>query len=192
MDKVLALDGAELLFGLHELEGHSIPSCYGAMAPTAVKVPLRTMLRSAPQLNLPEPDEHGGAGAGADDMDPFALCTKEVFAPFQIVTTYADEDVDLVVEALERMHNHLTAAIVSDDVAFQRRLLAATVNGTTYVGLKARTTGAPQNHWFGPAGDPRAAGIGTPEAIRLVWSCHREVIVDAGPVQEGWAQPPPS
>lgn len=33
--------------------------------------------------------------------------------------------------------------------------------------------GAPQNHWFGPAGDPRAAGIGTPEAIRLVWSTHR-------------------
>ena len=36
-----------------------------------------------------------------------------------------------------------------------------------------RTTGAPQNHWFGPAGDPRAAGIGTIEAIRMVWSCHR-------------------
>lgn len=34
--------------------------------------------------------------------------------------------------------------------------------------------GAPQNHWFGPAGDPRAAGIGTPEAIKLVWSTHRQ------------------
>lgn len=42
--------------------------------------------------------------------------------------------------------------------------------------------GAPQNHWFGPAGDPRAAGIGTPEAIRLVWSCHREIIHDNGPI----------
>jgi 1-pyrroline-5-carboxylate dehydrogenase len=31
--------------------------------------------------------------------------------------------------------------------------------------MRARTTGAPQNHWFGPCGDPRAAGIGTPEAI---------------------------
>ena len=29
-------------------------------------------------------------------------------------------------------------------------------------------SGAPQNHWFGPAGDPRAAGIGTPEAIKMV------------------------
>ena len=28
-----------------------------------------------------------------------------------------------------------------------------------------RTTGAPQNHWFGPCGDPRSAGIGSPEAI---------------------------
>jgi hypothetical protein len=46
----------------------------------------------------------------------------------------------------------------------------------------AVVAGAPQNHWFGPAGDPRAAGIGTPEAIQLVWSCHREVIHDFGPV----------
>ena len=37
--------------------------------------------------------------------------------------------------------------------------------GTQYVGLRARTTGAPQNHWFGPSGDPRGAGIGKrPEA----------------------------
>jgi len=28
----------------------------------------------------------------------------------------------------------------------------------------------------------RGAGIGTPEAIRLVWSCHREIISDVGPV----------
>lgn len=47
--------------------------------------------------------------------------------------------------------------------------------------------GAPQNHWFGPAGDPRGAGIGTPEAIRLVWSCHREIIHDNGPIPEGTA-----
>lgn len=42
-------------------------------------------------------------------------------------------------------------------------MLAHTVNGTTYAGIRGRTTGAPQNHWFGPAGDPRGAGIGTPE-----------------------------
>ena len=62
------------------------------------------------------------------------------------------------------------------------QVLANTVNGTTYAGIRARTTGAPQNHWFGPAGDPRSAGIGTPEAIRLVWSCHREIINDVGPI----------
>jgi hypothetical protein len=48
--------------------------------------------------------------------------------------------------------------------------------------LTPLSAGAPQNHWFGPAGDPRAAGIGTPEAIRLVWSSHREIIHDWGPV----------
>lgn len=42
---------------------------------------------------------------------------------------------------------------------------------------------------FGPAGDPRGAGIGTPEAIRLVWSCHREVIQDVGPIPDGWKTP---
>lgn len=42
---------------------------------------------------------------------------------------------------------------------------------------------------FGPAGDPRGAGIGTPEAIKLVWSCHREVIYDVGPVPLGWKVP---
>lgn len=67
------------------------------------------------------------------------------------------------------------------------QVLANTVNGTTYAGIRARTTGAPQNYWFGPAGDPRAAGIGTPEAIRLVWSCHREIITDVGPISENFS-----
>ena len=79
---------------------------------------------------------------------------------------------------LNKMQNHLTAGIVSNDNHFLHEVLGNTVNGTTYVGIRGRTTGAPQNHWFGPAGDPRGAGIGTPEAIRLVWSCHREVIGD--------------
>lgn len=43
---------------------------------------------------------------------------------------------------------------------------------------------------FGPAGDPRGAGIGTPEAIKLVWSCHREIIYDFGPVPKNWEIPP--
>lgn len=117
----------------------------------------------------------------------------------QVLTSFGNDQLDDVLRACEMMDAHLTAAVVSNDVQFVQRVLAryvgvcmqlkcninrrySTVNGTTYVGIRARTTGAPQNHWFGPAGDPRAAGIGTPEAIRLVWSCHREVIQDFGPV----------
>uniref|UniRef100_A0A0E0A230 Aldehyde dehydrogenase domain-containing protein n=1 Tax=Oryza glumipatula TaxID=40148 RepID=A0A0E0A230_9ORYZ len=70
-----------------------------------------------------------------------------------------------------------------------QEVLGRSVNGTTYAGIRARTTGAPQNHWFGPAGDPRGAGIGTPEAIKLVWSCHREIIYDIGPLPKNWALP---
>ena len=86
------------------------------------------------------------------------------------------------------MSHHLTAAVVSNDVEFQSTILAHTVNGTTYAGRRARTTGAPQNHWFGPAGDARGAGIGTPEAIKMVWSCHREIIMDSL-VPKDWSQP---
>ena len=94
------------------------------------------------------------------------------------------DELPKVLEACERMSAHLTAALVSNDVLFRNKVLANTCNGTTYAGLRARTTGAPQNHWFGPAGDPRAAGIGTIEAIRSVWSCHREIIFDEGPIPE--------
>lgn len=71
-----------------------------------------------------------------------------------MVTEYEEEELAVVLDACERMHHHLTAAIVSNDVAFQRHVLANTINGTTYVGARARTTGAPQNHFFGPAGIP--------------------------------------
>jgi hypothetical protein len=123
----------------------------------------------------------------------FALLnTMRMRARTKVITTYGDDEVDSVLEACERMAHHLTAAVVSNDVLFQNRVLGATVNGTTYVGRRARTTGAPQNHWFGPAGDPRGAGIGSPEAIKLVWSSHREVILDEGPISASWATPPPS
>jgi hypothetical protein len=80
------------------------------------------------------------------------------------------------------MEHHLTAGVVSNDVLFLDKVLGQTVNGVTYCGLRARTTGAPQNHWFGPSGDPRGAGIGTKEAILHVWTSHREIIRDYGPV----------
>ncbi|KAL6559470.1 hypothetical protein OROGR_004587 [Orobanche gracilis] len=77
-------------------------------------------------------------------------------------------------------------------IARHGEVIGNSLNGTTYVGLRARTAGAPQNHWFGPVGDPRGAGIGAPEAIKLVWSCHREVIYDIGPLPQNWTIPSPT
>lgn len=106
----------------------------------------------------------------------------------------------MVLNVLEKMHAHLTAAVVSNDplfvqvsyivkffvfcefwwasltaervkyigyttfkleytlylpsylclqeaVNFLKEVVGNSVNGTTYAGLRARTTGAPQNHW---------------------------------------------
>lgn len=143
LDAILELDGTKLLFGGNPLKDHSIPAQYGAWEPTCVFVPLKHF-RGAKKQKL--------------------LCT-EIFAPFQIVTEYGTSDFDKIVDVLETIPANLTAAIVSNDPVFRENLLGLTVNGTTYSGLRARTTGGPSNHWFGPSGDPRGAGIGTPYAI---------------------------
>lgn len=150
--ELLEIPGAKLLFGGEELENHSIPQEYGAIKPTAVLIPFDQM------------NEH------------FNLITKEVFGPVQVVTVY--DDVDEVIELLNRMEHHLTAAIVSNDPAFRNYVLARTVNGTTYYGIRARTTGAPQNHFFGPGGNPLGAGIGTVESIINTFTYHRELVLD--------------
>ncbi|XP_044485562.1 delta-1-pyrroline-5-carboxylate dehydrogenase 12A1, mitochondrial [Mangifera indica] len=168
MNKLLQISGSKLLFGGEELKNHSIPPIYGALKPTAIYVPLEEIVKA----------------------NNYELVTKEIFGPFQIVTEYKHDQLPLVLSALERMHAHLTAAVVSNDLHFLQEVIGQSVNGTTYAGLRARTTGAPQNHWFGPSGDPRGAGIGTPEAIKLVWSCHREIIYDVGPVPSHWEIPP--
>ncbi|MEM1009117.1 MAG: aldehyde dehydrogenase family protein, partial [Myxococcota bacterium] len=169
-DALLKIPGAKLLFGGAPLAEHNIPHFYGAYEPTAIHVPLEHIHRS----------------------ETFELVCTEMFAPFQVVTTWNDAQLPMLLDICERMEQHLTAAVVSNDAHFVQHILAHTVNGTTYAGLRARTTGAPQNHWFGPAGDPRSAGIGTPEAIRMVWSCHREIIRDIGPVPSAWTLPPSS
>mgnify|MGYP001822516930 FL=1 len=167
IDACLSVPGAKLLFGGAPLTGHSIPECYGAYEPTAISAPLSEMCG-----------------------DHFDLLATELFGPFQVIVRYGDDDLDDVLGLLERMSHHLTAAVVSADLMFQQNVLGATVNGTTYCGMRARTTGAPQNHWFGPSGDPRGAGIGTPEAIVTTWSAHREIIFDNGPMPKGWTTPP--
>uniref|UniRef100_A0A7N2RBN9 Aldehyde dehydrogenase domain-containing protein n=1 Tax=Quercus lobata TaxID=97700 RepID=A0A7N2RBN9_QUELO len=201
LNKLLQIPGSKLLFGGEPIKNHSIPSIYGAIKPTAVYVPLEEIMKE----------------------NTYELVTREIFGPFQIITDYKKEKLPMVLDALERMHAHLTAAVVSNDPLFLQatfslslslslgggglghdgisftsiklcspmmEVIGKTVNGTTYAGLRARTTGAPQNHWFGPAGDPRGAGIGTPEAIKLVWSCHREIIYDIGPMPRNWEIPP--
>ena len=129
---------------------------------------------------------------GALAGDQFVLVTTELFGPFQVVVEYADSDLPVLLDVLERISHHLTAGVVSNDTLFLTKVLGASVNGTTYCGMRGRTTGAPQNHWFGPSGDPRAAGIGTPEAIIATWSGHREIVSDQGPLPDNWATPPPT
>lgn len=169
IDAVLEIPGAALLYGGDMLDGHSIPARYGAMQATAVKVPLSAL-------------------AG----DKFDLITTEIFGPFQVVVEYSDADLPVLLDILDRISHHLTAGIVSNDALFLKKVLGASVNGTTYCGMRGRTTGAPQNHWFGPGGDPRAAGIGTAEAIIATWSGHREIISDQGPLPVDWVTPPPT
>lgn len=94
-----------------------------------------------------------------------------------------------MLDIIKKIDAHLTAAVVSKNSKFINRILGETVNGVSYVGLRARTTGAPQNHWFGPAGTPLAAGIGSPEAILSTWTCHREIVFDEGPIPENWEIP---
>jgi 1-pyrroline-5-carboxylate dehydrogenase len=120
------------------------------------------------------------------------ILTKELFGPFQIVVEYGNKDIDYVLQTLHDLPHHLTAACVSNDPHFTNEVLSKTVNGTQYSGLRARTTGAPQNHWFGPSGDPRGAGIGTPYAIKHTWSHHREIVTDVGPIPSDWTMPGPA
>ncbi|KAL3918516.1 MAG: hypothetical protein SGPRY_005988 [Prymnesium sp.] len=142
IDACLQIPGAKLAFGGKPLQGHSIPECYGAVEPTAVYIPIEAMLES-------------------DEV--FELATTELFGPFQIITSYKHDQLPEVIELLNKVKNHLTAGIVSNDNQFLTE------------------------HWFGPSGDPRSGGIHTPEAIKLCWSSHREVIYDYGPVPNTWA-----
>lgn len=158
IDNVLKIPGSQLLFGGTPVsEAHSIPECYGSFKPTAIFVPLKAF--ASKKL--------------------FDVLSTELFGPFQIVTEYNDSNLNLVLDALDSLDQQLTAGVVSNDKNFLHKVLSQSCNGVTYAGIRARTTGAPQNHWFGPCGDPRAGGIGTPEAIKYVWSCHREIVMDS-------------
>jgi 1-pyrroline-5-carboxylate dehydrogenase len=121
VDRVLAINGAELLFGGAPLENHSIPEIYGAYKPTAIKVPLKHF----------------------KNKKSYKLLTSELFGPFTLVIEYGNNDIPYLLELLEGMPNHLTAGVVSNDQHFVQDVLGKTINGTTYEGMRARTTGAP-------------------------------------------------
>ncbi len=152
------INGSRVVFGGKSIQNTSIPERYGIYEPTLIYIPLE---------NIKNADE-----------TTFNTITKEIFGPVQIVTDYVN--IDDVISCINRMKHKLTAGIVSDDSRFIDYVLGRTVNGTTYTGIKARTTGAPQNHWFGPGADPRGGSLGTPEAIRHVWGYHRVVTSDIG------------
>lgn len=164
MEACLKIPGATLAFGGKELTNHTIPEQYGAFEPTAVRIPIESL----------------------EDPDHLATASTELFGPFQVIVDYKSHQVDFVIELLNRMPNHLTAGVVSNDIQFINHVLGNTISGTTYAGIRARTTAAPQQHWFGPSGDIRAGGIHTKEAIKLCWSTHRELIYDFGPVPKTW------
>lgn len=152
IDALLEIPGVLLLFGGEPLVDHTIPNQYGAYEPTAVYVPLHIL-----ENNL-------------------RLVTTEVFGPIQIITSWkTQEDLDLILGVCNRMKNHLTAAVVDSDTNFINYVLGRTTNGTMYAGMLASTTGAPEWHHFGPCGHPSGANIGTPNAIRQVWSQERTV-----------------
>lgn len=158
VDNVLKIPGSQLLFGgMPVSEQHTIPEVYGSYKPTAIFVPLKAFANK----------KH------------FEAIITELFGPFQIVTEYNDKDLDAVLAVLDGLDQQLTAGVVSNDKNFLQKVLGHSCNGVTYAGIRARTTGAPQNHWFGPCGDPRAGGIGTPEAIKYCWSSHREIVMDS-------------
>ena len=83
------------MFGGQPLQGHNIPDCYGAYQATAVQIPLKAVA-----------------------ADHFDIVTTELFGPLQVIVVYADHDVSVVLDILERMSHHLTAAVVSADITF--------------------------------------------------------------------------
>ena len=64
--QLAGLPGASVAFGGTPLQGHSIPPQYGAIAPTAVFVPLREMVKP----------------------ENFGLATTEVFGPLQVTGSH--------------------------------------------------------------------------------------------------------
>lgn len=125
INDILSISGSKLAFGGNPLKNHSIPEVYGAYEPTAIEVPLDQFVAN------------------------FKSCTKELFGPFQLLVPYHDNQIDTVINCLNRMEHFLTAGVVSNDVLFLDKVLGQSNNGVTYCGIRARTTGAPRTIGLG-------------------------------------------
>ena len=101
----------------------------------------------------------------------------------QVVTEYDDSSLPMVLDALERMEHHLTAAVVSNNIDFVQHVLAHTVNGTTYSGIRARTTGEPWEAWrFLPQTTTHHMPTLVRPLVRLrQWPCGPSMCVHAHP-----------
>lgn len=93
IDACMELDGAEIITGGKPLKDHSIPKYYGSYEPTCIKVPLKH-LRAKKKRDL---------------------ITTELFGPFSIAIEYTTKDVPFLLDVLEGLPHHLTAACVSND-----------------------------------------------------------------------------
>ena len=47
--------------------------------------------------------------------------TKELFGPFTVVTSYGDQQVDQLIETINRFENFLTAGVVKLQISILRR-----------------------------------------------------------------------
>jgi 1-pyrroline-5-carboxylate dehydrogenase len=112
IDNCLALPGAKLAFGGKPLQGHSIPDCYGAVEPTAVYIPLETILSSDEALKI---------------------ATTELFGPFQVITSFKDTELPRVLELVNRVDNHLTAGVVSNNHHFLDEVLGMNMKKAGFV-----------------------------------------------------------
>ena len=116
MAELLAIPGARLLFGGKELQGHTIPKCYGAIEPTAVFVPLNEALKKKHfgvvtkevfgPLQARQTREKMHRGSMRSEILPSSLSSPIAFG--QVVTEYKTSQLDSVLTAMEGMSEHLT------------------------------------------------------------------------------------
>jgi 1-pyrroline-5-carboxylate dehydrogenase len=104
-DYALSLGGSKILFGGKELEGHSIPSCYGAWEPSAYFVPLKHL----------------------NDPQTLSKLKQKPFGPTQIISEY--EDIDELLAVLKHVPLRQTITI-SNDSAFKKRIMERSIQTT--------------------------------------------------------------